>query len=143
LRHAETKAKLRAIASMGVKRSYKPSELGKPFAVARLMFDGHSEDPVLRREFALMKARRAIDGRAALYGGDAPRRLPAFRGHQPPPPGSVVDDPDDLGGADYDTSGTDVPPVSSAAPAQPAAAEQQTLIEDDRGGRDPSDPDSY
>src|SRR5690606_27908444 len=68
LRHAESKAKNRAIACMGVKRSYAPAELQKPFAVARLMWTGQTDDPELRREFARMHAERMLDGTAALYG---------------------------------------------------------------------------
>lgn len=69
LGHAETKAKLRAIRSMGIKTSYTKTDVEKPFAVARLMFTGRTEDPELRREFALLNARGMLGGIAALYGG--------------------------------------------------------------------------
>lgn len=94
LRHAESKAKNRAIAGMGVKRSYNPAELTKPFAVARLMFTGETSDPMLRRVFAEKTADAMIGGMAAMYGKtpglparrEAPARLPEFAGHAPPPP---------------------------------------------------------
>lgn len=86
LRHAETKAQNRAIArGLGIKRSYQPKELEKPFAVARLSFTGYSEDPELRREFAKMGAAAALSGTRALYGGAPPAALPAAPvGHAPP-----------------------------------------------------------
>lgn len=65
---AETKAKNRLIRRLGLKAGYTPTEIAKPFAVARLMFTGHSEDPVLRRQFALLKAQDAIRGQSALFG---------------------------------------------------------------------------
>lgn len=135
LRHAETKAKLRAIASMGIKRSYNPSELSKPFAVARLMFTGRTEDPNLREKFALMNAEHAIKGRSALYGGAPPalsqRPAPEFRGHEPPPPGSVDEDYNDLGGYDYDTDGEEKPPSEPKASAEPVG---EPVGDDARGG---------
>lgn len=105
LRHAESKAKNRAIADMGLKRSYNPAELTKPFAVARLMATGRTNDPELRREFARMNFDKMTSGRAALYGAPshaaplhsppaptlppAPARdLPEYGGHEPPPIGA-------------------------------------------------------
>ena len=92
LRHAESKAKNRAIADMGVRRSYARGELDKPFAVARIIWTGKTEDPELKREFARMQAQSMIGGTAALYGGTQPAPtqvhqppLPAFQGHAPPP----------------------------------------------------------
>ncbi len=104
LRHAETKAKLRAIADMGIRRSYTAEELQKPFAVARLMWTGRSEDPELRRIFAMKQADAMIGGIAGLYGQQnappyAPPQAPAALApspaapvhqlHAPPPVGSV------------------------------------------------------
>jgi hypothetical protein len=74
LGHAESKAKLRAIRSLGLQTSYKPEELSRPFAIARLMFTGRTADPELRREFARMNADAMISGTRALYGAPA---LPA------------------------------------------------------------------
>lgn len=142
LRHAESKAKNRAIACMGVKRSYAPAELQKPFAVARLVWTGQTDDPELRREFARMHAERMMDGAAALYGRRAPLPparpapslpVPSFRGHAPPPVGTSASDDYDTG-ADYEVPGEAVPdsrpaPQAAAAPA-PVAADDGDI---DRG----------
>lgn len=89
LRHAESKAKNRAIASMGVKRSYTPEELQKPFAVTRLQFTGHSDDPYLRREFARIRAEQVMGASRALYGAGpavaAASTDDDFAPHAPPP----------------------------------------------------------
>lgn len=138
LRHAETKAKCRAVASLGIKRSYTATELAKPFAVARLMFTGHTDDPQLRRDFALLNAEHAIRGSSALYG--EPRRLPPqrpaplqeFQGHAPPPPGLTAgDEPDygDVGNFDYEAEGesataTPLPTNKTPADAPQADAAQ-------------------
>lgn len=114
LRHAERKAKNRAIADMGIKRSYNAKELEKPFAVARLMATGRTNDPALREKFALMNFDKLTSGRSALYGppthatprlsppgGALPALTPHERaaesggqfyvGHEPPPLGGVHD----------------------------------------------------
>lgn len=131
LRHAERKAKNRAIVDMGVKRSYTKDEIEKPFAVARLMWTGQSDDPELKRTFAVMGAERMLSGQAALYGAQQQppalptpaahpaRPLPPFTGHAPPPVGSVNDDPSDYGGYDLEGEGEEV-----AAPATPATVSQ-------------------
>lgn len=92
LRHAETKAKLRAIADMGIKRAYTSKELEKPFAVARLMWTGHSDDPELRRIFAMKQADAMIGGIAGLYGqqnappyATQPQAAPALAPARPQP----------------------------------------------------------
>jgi hypothetical protein len=76
-RHAESKALNRAIASMGIRRSYTADELRKPFVVARVMFTGRSNDPEARREFRSHIATSFLSGTSALYGGQAQtRQLP-------------------------------------------------------------------
>lgn len=113
LRHAETKSKLRAVASMGIKRSYNTSELAKPFAVARLTWTGQSDDPELRRQFAVMGAEKMLGGVSALYGRPAPAApvapLPSaeqsFVGHDPPSVGEVSDDDYGDDSEPYDTTG--------------------------------------
>lgn len=102
LRHAERKAKSRAIADMGIQRAYTPEQLKKPFAVARLMWTGASDDPELRRVFAEKTAEKMLGSRALLYG-NPPARMPPpaghtvpapapepFRGHVPPPRSTVT-----------------------------------------------------
>jgi len=89
-RHAETKAKLRAIADgCALRRSFTAGELQKPFAVARLMATGRTNDPALREKFALMNFDKMTSHRSELYGKPAPhalggQRAPQFRGHAPP-----------------------------------------------------------
>jgi hypothetical protein len=115
LRHAERKAKNRAIADMGVKRAYTKQELEKPFAVARLMFTGQSDDPELRKMFASKTADAMLGGMTALYGGTPPAQLPPpapapvehhtpqFQGHAPPQVQPRQH---------HDTSGHEAPPDS-------------------------------
>jgi hypothetical protein len=103
LRHAESKAKNRAVADMGVKRSYAPEELAKPFAVARLMWTGETSDPELRKEAFRMRAEAMGGATRALYPPQTRPVLPAFQGHGAPPAGSVTDDPGDIGTHDVDT----------------------------------------
>lgn len=150
LRHAESKAKNRAIADMGVKRSYAPAELQKPFAVARLTWTGETSDPELRRIFAEKTADAMIGGMSALYGRTPaalpPQRsipAPSFGGHSPPPVGVAAGE--DFDGYDWDTE--DAPksePKLAAAPPSPAAAAPPTAApEEPRGGRDPNNQDNY
>jgi len=86
--HAESKAKNRAIRSIGIKSSYTAQELAKPFAVARLMATGRSTDPELQREFQRMQFAHAIGADQALYGAPAQELRQAPIGpamHQLPP----------------------------------------------------------
>jgi hypothetical protein len=92
LGHAETKAKLRAIRSLGIQTSYQSEELERPFAVARLMFTGRTQDPALRREFARMTAEAMIGGTRALYGATAAPALPPPVSAPAAPAGSLDDD---------------------------------------------------
>lgn len=95
LGHAETKARLRAIRSMGIRTSYAREELAKPFACARVVFTGRTEDPELRREFSKMTAASFLGGSRSLYGEPVsqPRALPPS-GHAAPPVGTVRDEDD-------------------------------------------------
>lgn len=96
LRHAVTKARLRAIRSIGIRSSYKRKELAKPFVVARLQFTGHSEDPEARRQFRGYLAESFLGARSTAYGGGPgpARALPEAapepeEAHAPPPVGTV------------------------------------------------------
>lgn len=84
LSHAASKAKLRAIRGLGIRTSYTKAELAKPFVIAKLTFSGETENPELRREFALMRARSFLNSRDALWG-NGPRQLPP-----PPPPRATL-----------------------------------------------------
>lgn len=83
LRHAESKARNRAVRCLGLRTSYTPAELQKPFVVAKVMFTGHSEDPEIKREFARATATAFLSGTSALYPNALPARS-SSRGHAPP-----------------------------------------------------------
>lgn len=68
LRLSETKAKNRAIRSLGLQQVYTVKELEKPFVVFRAMYVPDTSDPVIRR----MVAERALHGRQALYPAAPP-----------------------------------------------------------------------
>jgi len=122
--HAETKAQLRAIRSIGIKTSYTKGELEQPFLVAKLMFTGQTDDPALRREFARMIAQSQFAAQGALYGQPqafpAPAPQPALSTHTPPPVGSVPPD------EDYIDVEPEPPRQPRQAPPQQARAPQQS-----------------
>lgn len=73
LQHAESKARNRAVASgFGIRRAYDPRELRKPFAIARLIYTGVTDDPELTRQLAIMNAQAAMQATSALYGSPPP-----------------------------------------------------------------------
>ena len=82
--HAETKARLRAIRSLGIKTSYTAQELAKPFVVAKLMATGRSSDPELHREFAKMQFAAAVGAGEQLYGGAPVASAPMLQRPAPP-----------------------------------------------------------
>lgn len=82
LEHAETKAKLRAIRSLGMRSSYTKAELSKPFFIARLQFTGHSDDPAIKQMFATRIADAMLGGSQMLYG----RQEPSARNDSAPLP---------------------------------------------------------
>ena len=139
--HAETKARLRAIRSIGIRTAYTAEELSKPFVVAKIMWTGQSNDPELRRLFAMKQADAMIGGSRALYG-NAPIAPPAAvammpAGVRPPPVGRPYEREDD-----YDAPQRTVempPPPPTPAPttsaAAPAPARPATA---GGGGRPPS-----
>lgn len=99
----ETKAKNRAIRNLlGMKIAYTADELRtKPFVVAKLMFTGETDDPELRRAFAMMRAERAMGGTRALFGAaPSPVTQQLKQGAPPPPVGAVPIDDDDSWGGD-------------------------------------------
>lgn len=71
---AETKAKNRAIRSLGVRTAYDVKDLEKGFAVVRLQFTGRSDDPEIERMVAGKIADRALSSSSMLYGGEGQRR---------------------------------------------------------------------
>lgn len=122
LAHAESKAKLRAIRSLGVRASYTVAELQKPFVCARVMFTGQTEDRELRRMFAAKTAESFLNGRNALYGqGPAPRHVvgAGATGHAPPTLSHMDDD---------DAYPTDDDRDDGDAPAEPEGATVHTFV---------------
>lgn len=131
LSHAETKARLRAVRSLGVRTSYKSDELKKPFVVASLAFTGRTNDPALRREFALATQKAMFGANTALYGQDAgavatiqhapaPVMQSAPPLHAPPPVGAGGYEEDD----GFDGPMIDVEPERTAPPRQQSAPSQ-------------------
>lgn len=126
IRHAESKAKNRAIRSLGVRTSYEERELAKPFLVAKVQFTGETNDPEIRKMFAEKTAESFLGATAQLYGGRAPElpppTAPAAIGdgtHAPPPVGSVG--PSD---ADIETEGEEeLPPARTSAPNETPVAQ--------------------
>lgn len=94
--HAETKAQLRAIRSLGIKTSYTKEELKKPFVAARVLFTGQTDDPILKRAFAERTAAAFLGGNEMLYGTSPP--APPLPSLAPPPVGTVPADPGDVAG---------------------------------------------
>lgn len=125
--HAESKARLRAIRSLGIRPAYSLDDLRKPFVVAKLMFTGETNDPVLRHEFAILQAKALLGGRRTLYGepsapqlAPAPIRSPAVV--PPPPVGQSYADDDPESSRRQPTTSAPAPEPSSARPAQRQAA---------------------
>jgi len=84
---AETKAKLRAIRSLGIRASYTREELQKPFFAAQVQFTGRSSDPKIRRMFAQRIADSFLGSAVPMLYGNQKRSL-----GEPPPFSSVEDD---------------------------------------------------
>jgi hypothetical protein len=113
---AETKAKNRAIRSLGIRTAYPAADLAKGFAIAKLQFTGHSDDPEIEREVSMMIARRALSSGSMLYGQAAqlaqravPRIVPAE---------VVKDEPDEDEGQDPGAA-ANVPAEKPEAKTQP------------------------
>ena len=79
LARAISGARNRALAGIGIKRSYREEELKKPFVIARLHFDGHTDDPELKRIFAAQTSAAMLGGGNVLFGQPeaAPPALPS------------------------------------------------------------------
>jgi hypothetical protein len=92
LAHAESKARNRAIRSLGLKASYVKADLAKPFVATKLVWTGQSDDPELKRIFAVAGMEKALGARQALYGAEpvAPQLPRGDAPHAPPPVGRSV-----------------------------------------------------
>lgn len=133
--HAETKAQLRAIRSLGVKTSYSAEELQKPFVCARIMFTGRSRDPEMQREFSRMTAEAFLGGTRTLYANPAlpAEPLESNAARLPPPPvGSVPASDDDFGSGEQPAARAEPDAGAarreSATDAAPKAAPARTQV---------------
>jgi hypothetical protein len=156
LSHAETKSKLRAIRSVGIRTSYTEADLRKPFVIAKLMFTGRVPgNPELESRFAEMQAAQVLGGPRALYGAglQAPiaPKLQAPAKHPPPPIGvvgagdddhfsdyvehqEVIDAPPELPRTRTEPSGRQANAARQQAPQDPQSAPtQQRLPQDSQG----------
>lgn len=70
--HADTIARLRAIRQLGLRDSYLPTELEKPFFLARVQFTGRSENAATQQVFVERVADTFLPAASALFG--APKR---------------------------------------------------------------------
>lgn len=112
LAHAESKARLRAVRTIGIRASYTADALKKPFVVAKLAWTGKTQDPELRRAFALKQQEAMLGANAALYGAQSAPATITHRGYAPPPPDQTPVDDDG-----FDTIEAEWEPQRQAAPA--------------------------
>lgn len=68
LSHVDTNAQLRAIKKLGLRDSYLPRELEKPFFVARVAFTGETTNPEAKSVFAQSIAGTFLPASEALFG---------------------------------------------------------------------------
>ncbi len=113
---AESKAKNRAIRSLGVRTGYTTADLAKGFAVVRLQFTGRHEDPEVERAVAMMVAEKALGSSAALYGTQ--RQTRGLQPSGPVPRLAAAPDDEDPSSPPFQATSA-APPSSPAAPAQP------------------------
>ncbi len=124
-RHAESKALNRAYAAIGIRRSYTPEELERPFCVARVVFTGQSDDPEARRQFREGIMRNFLSSGDEAYGPSEPlRSTPQLA---PPPPMQDYSQP-----PTYDAEGEEYPPDmverSDDPQQQPGASQPGTFV---------------
>ncbi len=96
LRHAESKAKNRAIRQgLGVRSSYKPEDLARPFVAPKLVFTGDFGDPEINRGVAVMMAAKALgfDGATAAAALFGPPRPGVTTAEALPPQGALPEGP--------------------------------------------------
>lgn len=88
LRLAQTSAQNAAIRTLGIKTSYLPEELEKPFVISSLMFTGRSDNPVIAEKMADRIADSFLGARQQLFGETSPAPVAQQQHHAgaPPPP---------------------------------------------------------
>lgn len=124
LSHAETKARLRAIRSLGIRTGYTAQELQKPFVVAKLQLTGQFSDPKARDDYSKALTSSFLGASSALYPeATQPQALP----HEPTPPVGAIDDRDADETIDQRTgevtTSSGAAPAASPAPARPASSD--------------------
>lgn len=133
--HAESKARLRAIRSLGVRAAYADAELKKPFVIAKIMWTGQTKDPELRRAFAMKQADAMLGGHKSLYGDLPPAPLPSVAGmpqlaaRRPPPIGTSADP--------GEGEAIDVP---AQPPSEPKSAREPAPTRTERSSEPPRPP---
>jgi len=112
---AESKAKNRAIRSLGIRTAYEPAELARGFAVVRIQFTGRSEDPEIEYQVSMMIAERALSSASRLYGrrGIDRAETPMIHAARVVPPVVVQEELDE----EPDPAAEAKPPAAAAAPA--------------------------
>ncbi len=142
-RHCESKAMNKAIANVGIRRSYKRADLRKPFLVARLAVTGRTDNPRLREDFARMHYAQRLNGTAALYGASPALPAPAvpvsghgeqeFETRQPvtysmpqPQLGALASDIETHGEPGSDPNNEKSQRKSEPPPSQATSAQQST-----------------
>ena len=126
LEHAQSKAELRAIRKALAIRGYTEAELReKPFAVVRLVYLGHDEDPEIERENKRAIRGQMLGGMLALFGPpvqeQAPRMLaPVPTVHALPPASNIPDAEVD------DDAPHEQDPAPAATPHEPTPASAPT-----------------
>lgn len=121
-RHAESKAINRAYAAVGVRRAYTREELAKPFAVARVVFTGQSDDPEARKQFRDGIMRSFLSSSDEAFGpGPERAEAPMMQLAAPPPPMQDYSQPPtyDAEGEDADDEPDDEPPPHQTGSVQP------------------------
>jgi len=105
--HCLTKARLRALRTVGLRTSYIPAELAKPFLVAKLTFTGQTDDPAMKPVFAAAVTLNMLAGARMAFGQGASESLAAAMTtpvgvllppgrHAPPPVCATPPDDDDM-----------------------------------------------
>jgi hypothetical protein len=73
--HTETKARLRATRALLGIRSYTAEELRLPFVTAAIMFTGRTEDPELKKLFAVGMMQQFLGASSSMYAGQQQQPL--------------------------------------------------------------------
>ncbi len=125
---SQTKARLRALRSVGLRLFYKPADLSRPFLVCRVCFIGRpltpqDAEPSESNRFAMQAALAIMTTGPRGASSEAFIRPPSFAHVSPPPLGSVPAEEDDPGfgcaPASDPANPPPQPPQSEPAPAAP------------------------